>query len=232
MSLLVQLLPSGFTRHLPLAGRLFSGVVGGRRWLVFGVLLLGPPCLAQSASLADPASRSELPVRPAVLTLTGGVGAPYGCGLDYGRRVAKNLEATVGAGYDLSGFKAGVGARYYLFWDEKTRFATFFGANVNYCAGRESVTLTTHEDQLYFRDETAQIRIQPCAVGRLRAGLYWQPGARLGVTTALGHGLVLGADPVQYLSTALPSDGMKAVVATRRPDSLELSLAVSMRLGK
>jgi len=192
----------------------------------FGVtvgVLLGQHCQAQTRPVAD---------HPSVLTLTGGFGAPYGCGLDYGRRVAKNLEATVGAGYDLSGFKAGVGARYYLFWDEKTRFATFFGANVTYCAGRESMTLTTHEDQLYFRDETAQIRIQPCAVGRLRAGLYWQPGARLGVTTALGHGLVLGADPVQYLSTAYPSDGMKAVVATRRPDSLELSLAVSMRLGK
>lgn len=185
-------------------------------------VLLSQHCRGQASPAAE---------HPGVLTLTGGFGAPYGCGLDYGRRVAKNLEATVGAGYDLSGFKAGVGARYYLFWGEETRFATFFGANVGYCAGRESVTLTTHEDQLYFHDETAEIRINPCAVGRLRAGLYWQPGARLGFTTALGHGLVLGADPVQYLSTAYPSDGMKAVVATRRPNSLELSLAVSVRLG-
>ena len=189
---------------------------------VIGVLL-SQYCQAQATPLAD---------HPGVLTLTGGYGAPYGCGLDYGRRVANNLEATVGAGYDLSGFKAGVGARYYLFWGEETHFAAFFGANVAYCAGRESITLTTHEDQLYFHDETAQLRINPCAVGRLRAGLYWQPGKRLGITTALGHGLVLGADPVQYLSTAYPSDGMKAVVATRRPNSLELSLAVSMRLGR
>ena len=189
---------------------------------VIGVLL-SQYCQAQATPVAD---------HPGVLTLTGGYGAPYGCGLDYGRRVAKNLEATVGAGYDLSGFKAGVGARYYLFWGEETHFAAFFGANVAYCAGRESITLTTHEDQLYFHDETAQLRINPCAVGRLRAGLYWQPGKRLGITTALGHGLVLGADPVQYLSTAYPSDGMKAVVATRRPNSLELSLAVSMRLGR
>ena len=203
-----------------------GGVWAGLLALTAGVLP-GQSCQAQTGPAAGPAL-----LHPGILTLTGGVGAPYGCGLDYGRRVARNLEATVGAGYDLSGFKAGIGARYYLWGTAReAKFATFIGANVSYCAGRESVTLITQEDHRYFRDDTAQIRIHACVVGRLRAGLHWQPGARLGVTTALGYGLVLGPDPVQYLSSAYPTEGMRAVVATRRPNSLELSLALSLRVG-
>ena len=209
----------------PLGSPLGSAWVGGLAVILF--VLAGEPCRAQAGPAAGPTTAYS-----GTLTLTGGVGAPYGCGLDYGRLVVRNLEATVGAGYDLSGFKAGIGARYYL-WGaaREAKFATFVGANVSYCAGRGSLALLTHEDHLYFRDDTAQIRIRSCVVGRLRAGLHWQPGARLGLTTALGYGLVLGPDPVQYLSSAYPTEGMRAVVATRRPNSLELSLALSLRIG-
>ncbi|GAB2846090.1 hypothetical protein [Hymenobacter ruber] len=167
------------------------------------------------------------PVRPAVLTLTGGLGAPYGWGLDYGRRIAPNLEATTGLGYDFGGLTGGIGARYYF--HEQAKFSTFVGANVAYSAGRSFVTLVTHEDPGLFQDETAQLHIRPCVVGRLRAGMRWQPGQRLGISTALGHGLVLGPEPVSYLS-GTPSDGMRAVVNTRRPGGVELSMAVSVRL--
>ncbi len=210
-------LPSGYDARVR---RSPAGFAGAGLLLVAGVLL-GQPCRAQAVE--------QLVRPPGILTLTAGFGAPYGCGLDYGNRVIKNLEATMGAGFDFSGFKTGIGARYYL-WGTQTKFATFVGANVIYCAGRESVTLVTHEDNLYFQDETAEIRIHPCAVGRLRAGLYWQPGKRLGLMTALGYGLLLGSDPVQYLNTATPSEGMRAVVATRRPNSPELSLGVFLRL--
>jgi hypothetical protein len=49
---------------------------------------------------------------------------------------------------------------------------------------------------------------------------------------SLGHGLVFGTNPVSYLSAAPPSEGIQAPVNTRRPGGVELSLAVSVRLGR
>ena len=204
--------------------------VGLRGVAVFGGLLLGRPCHAQSDSLAHPNPRLVPALRPGVLTLTGGLGAPYGWGLDYGRRMAKNLEATTGLGYDFGGLTGGIGARYY--YDVQARFSTFVGANVVYSAGRDAVTLVTHADHGLFQDETAQLHLRPCVVGRLRVGLRWQPTQRMGISTALGHGLVFGPNPVSYLSAAPPSEGMQALVNTRRPGGVELSLAVSVRLGR
>ena len=68
-------------------------------------------------------------------------------------------------------------------------------------------------------------------MARLRVGVRWQPTPRFALLTAMGQGLALGPNPVQYLDGAAPSEDLRALVNTRRPDSIELSLGVAVRLG-
>ncbi|UOE36596.1 hypothetical protein MTP16_24200 (plasmid) [Hymenobacter monticola] len=147
-----------------------------------------------------------------VLTLTGGLGAPYGNGLDVGYRLSRRVDATVGGGYDGSGVKAGVGLRVDMLTERKA--TTFAGVNLAYSGGQQEILVQTDEDRAGQR-ETARIRLRPCTVARLRVGVRWQPTPRLALLTALGQGLVLGATPVQYLDGASPSEGLRAVVDRR-----------------
>jgi hypothetical protein len=195
--------------------------------IIFGSLLLGH-FSARAALLTAPAD-SLAPIRPFVLTLSGGLNGPYGWGVDYGRRIAKHLDAGAGLGYDFCGLKAGVGARYYI--GEDAKFATFVGANLSYCVGRDKVTVTMTDGGGLLPPETAQLDIHACVVGQIRVGLRWQAGQRLGFAIALGHGVVVGADPIQYLSPSNPSENIRSLVKARQPGGPELSLAVSMRLG-
>ncbi|SHL32043.1 hypothetical protein [Hymenobacter psychrotolerans] len=200
----------------------------GRRWVsLLGLLLTGLlnwPCHAQTDAVA---TRAPAFARPLTLTLTGGIGTPYGNGLDVGYRLSRRVEATAGGGYDWSGFKAGVGARVDLLTEHKA--TTFAGINLAYSGGRDALTVHTEADRAG-RRETARIRLRSGAVARLRVGLRWQPTPRLALLTVMGKGLAFGPNPVQYLDGAAPSEDLRALVNTRRPDSIELSLAVAVRL--
>lgn len=196
--------------------------------LAVGLLHAGPSQAQSDTVMVHPPG--ALPVRPHALTLTFGLGAPYGWGIDYGHRIVRNLEATVGAGYDFSGLKAGVGARYYL--GEQRRFATFVGANVGYSGGREGVTVTSTEADGNPASETTRIRIRPCLVARLRVGARYQFSRRIGISTALGNGIAIGPDPIEYLASGPRSPSLQSLIETRRPDSLELSFALAVRFGR
>lgn len=206
-------------------GAAAAGGAGRRGAVVLGLVLtglLGRPCQAQTDSVV---TRASVPVRPLTLTFTGGIGAPYGNGLDVGYRLSRRVEATAGGGYDWSGFKAGVGARVDILTEHKA--TTFAGLNLTYSGGRDELTVQTEADRAG-RRETARIRLRSCAVARLRVGVRWQPTPRLALLTAMGKGLALGPNPVQYLDGAAPSEELRGLVNTRRPDSIELSLAVAV----
>lgn len=193
---------------------------------MLALLLAGlVPCLsyAQVDTTSAPLKTSKLQLAHG-LTFTYGIGAPYGWGVDYGRVTAKNLELTAGLGYDWSGFKAGFGTRYYL-WREH-RVATFLGGNLTYAQGRPDFTVSATQGP----PESTRLRISPCVVARLRAGARWQLSRRLGLLSALGPGLVVGRDPVHFLDSTRLSPHLRQLICSRRPDSFELSVALSVRL--
>lgn len=50
--------------------------------------------------------------------------------------------------------------------------------------------------------------------------------------TAMGEGLALGPNSVQYLNGTALSEDLRAVVNTQRPNSIELFLAVAVWLDR
>jgi hypothetical protein len=67
--------------------------------------------------------------------ITGGWGSPYGAlGLELLRQVGANMDINAGLGYSYSGFKGGIGARYYLL-QYGSRFRPFVGINLVTASG-------------------------------------------------------------------------------------------------
>jgi hypothetical protein len=79
--------------------------------------------------------------------------------------------------------------------------------------------------------ESATYTLAPSGVLNLRSGLRWQPG-RVGLLGTLGYGVRFTGDPVSYANGQLPSQRMRNTVEAISPGGLEITLGMSIGLGR
>lgn len=193
------------------------------------------PTAAPTAAATPPA---PLPAPAPVATyprtslgLSFGWGAPYGWGLDFSYLVASHLDVSVGAGATITGTKLGVGARYYF--APTRQISPFVGANLVRSGGINDLRVTSNSNSGGGYGSTADeavVNIKASGLAHLRGGLRWQPSPRFGLLGALGYGVVLGGDPVEYVkSPALQST--RTAVNIFSPGGVEYSLGLSFGLG-
>jgi len=159
-----------------------------------------------------------------------GWGGPYGgLGVNYAYLITPNIDLNAGLGVGVGG-KIGVGARYYL--NPARRLSPYFGVNLARSGQINDVTVTL--DEGLSTEEKVIYNIAPTGLLHLRAGLRWQPG-RVGLLGTLGYGARLTGDPVTYSYTASglpPSTRMRTIVDIVGPGGLEVSLGMSVGLGR
>jgi hypothetical protein len=187
---------------------------------------------------ATPANRPDLLVaRPAdlssyhksALNIDLGWGGPYGgLGVSYAYLVGPSTDINAGVGIGFGG-KIGIGVRQYL--SPARRLSPYLGINVSRSGRIGDMNLTLNEDQP--NEEKATVRLEPSALLHLRSGLRWQPG-RVGLVGTLGYGVRLSNDPASYtyVNGQQPSKQMRTIVNILSPGGLEISIGMSIGLGR
>ncbi|GAA4366968.1 hypothetical protein GCM10023185_38430 [Hymenobacter saemangeumensis] len=197
-----------------------------------------PETAAPGTTAPKPAATAAAAVRryPAVaLGLTLGYGAPYGWGVDLSSMVTPRLDVGGGFGFSITGGKIGLGARYYFSPEHKV--SPFAGANLVYSSGLKHVTVTnssrsgTYSNGVYTNTSgVTVVNFRSSSQLHLRGGARWQPTNRFAMIGALGYGIVLGGDPVEYVSGDT-SPSARNLVSIFSPGGLELSVGVSFGLS-
>lgn len=185
------------------------------------------PTAAPAPMKMAPASRYP----SASVGLTLGYGAPYGWGVDFSFMAQPNLDVNVGLGFSLTGGKLGVGTRYYFAPERKV--SPFVGGNLVYSTGLNHVTITTNSQNGYggyysSSNDDVVVNFKSTGLLHLRGGVRWQPTQRFGLIGALGYGIVLGGDPVEYVDG---TQGRRTLVNIFSPGGVELSVGVAFAMG-
>ena len=179
-----------------------------------------------STAPAAPASRYP----HAAVGLALGYGAPYGWGVDFSLMVQPNLDINAGLGATISGGKIGVGTRYYFTPERKV--SAFVGGNLVYSTGLNHVTITTNGQGTgtYYSNsnDDVVVNFKSATLLHVRGGARWQPMRRFGLIGAVGYGIVLTGDPVEYVDN---TQGNRTLVNVFSPGGVELSVGVVFALG-
>lgn len=191
---------------------------------------LGLSLTIASAHAQAPASRYP----HASLGLTLGYGAPYGWGADLSLMVLPNLDVNVGLGASITGGKIGVGTRYYFSPERKV--SPFVGGNLVYSTGFNHLTITSNQTNVggtYYTNSSNDVVVnfKNTSLLHLRGGVRWQPTRRFGLIGAVGYGVVLGGDPVEYVSGNYSSSNQD-LVKLFSPGGVELSVGVAFGIGR
>lgn len=184
---------------------------------------------APTAAPMKLAPASRYPTASVGLTL--GYGAPYGWGVDFSFMAQPNLDVNVGLGFSLTGGKLGVGTRYYFAPERKV--SPFVGGNLVYSTGLNHVTISTNSQNGYggyysSSNDDVVVNFKSTGLLHLRGGMRWQPTQRFGLIGALGYGIVLGGDPVEYVDG---TQGRRTLVNIFSPGGVELSVGVAFAMG-
>ncbi|MBO0360191.1 hypothetical protein J0X19_19675 [Hymenobacter sp. BT186] len=158
-----------------------------------------------------------------------GWGGPYGgLGFSYAHLITPNIDLNAGLGIGIGG-KIGFGARYFV--SPGRRVSPYLGANISRSGRIDDVNITLDEGTP--TEEKANYTMAPSGVLHLRGGLRWQPG-RVGLLGTVGYGIRFAGDPVLYATnTGLPpSARMRNLVDALSPGGLEISLGMSIGLGR
>ena len=158
-----------------------------------------------------------------------GWGGPYGgLGFSYARMVTPNVDLNVGLGVGFGG-KIGIGARYFV--SPNKRVSPYLGANISRSGRIDDVNITL--DKGLPTEEQARYNMAPSGLLHLRGGVRWQPG-RVGLLGTLGYGIRFAGDPIVYATSTgqEPSSRMRNMVDIFSPGGLEISLGMSIGLGR
>lgn len=158
-----------------------------------------------------------------------GYGGPYGgLGFSYAHMVTPNVDLNVGLGIGIGG-KIGFGARYFV--SPHKRVSPYLGANISRTSRIDDVNITL--DEGLPTEERVRYSVAPTGLLHLRGGLRWQPG-RVGLLGTLGYGIRFAGDPVVYTTATgqAPSSRMRTMVDFLSPGGLEISLGMSIGLGR
>lgn len=199
-----------------------------------GLTLAALSAQAQTASpAAFPAPATTTSRYPtASLGLALGYGAPYGWGVDFSVMVLPKLDVNVGLGASITGGKIGVGSRYYF--SPERKLSPFVGANLVYSSGFNHLNITTNNQVssggYNYNNYDLIVNFKSTSLLHLRGGVRWQPTYRFALLGAVGYGIVLGGDPVEYVSGDF-SQGNRNLVNIFSPGGIELSTGVAFGLG-
>lgn len=189
-----------------------------------------PAPVTPAAAPAQVVRQSRYPLSSFGLCL--GYGAPYGWGIDFSYMVLPNLDVNAGLGATITGAKIGVGTRYYLSPERKV--SPFLGANLVYSSGFNHVNITSNNQSISggynYTSTDAVVNFKSTGLLHLRGGIRWQPIYRFALIGAVGYGIVLGGDPVEYVDGPY-SQGTRDVVSLLSPGGVELSVGVAFALG-
>lgn len=203
-----------------------------------GLLLVTTSGRAQTAAPAaapalepNPVAASRYP--STALGLGIGWGAPYGWGIELSHMVTPKLDVNAGVGFTITGGKFGVGTRYYFSPERKV--SAFVGGNLVHSTGLRNLHITSNSTSTnggstyYASGDDAVVNYRATNLLHLRAGVRWQPIRRFAMLGALGYGIVLGGETIEYVSG---SYNQTAVDAARllSPGGVELSFGVAFGL--
>ncbi|MGY2133302.1 hypothetical protein ACW9KT_13815 [Hymenobacter sp. HD11105] len=177
----------------------------------------------QPASVAAPTSL----YRTSSLGIDLGWGGPYGgLGFYYAHLVAPGTDINAGFGLGVGG-KLGIGVRH--FFNPTRSFSPYVGANLSRSGRIDNFKLTIDEGMP--TQESTAYTLAPSGVLNLRSGVRWQPG-RVGLLGTLGYGVLFTGNPVTYANGQMPSQRMRDVVEATSPGGLEITLGMSIGLGR
>ncbi|MCI1188845.1 hypothetical protein MON38_15585 [Hymenobacter sp. DH14] len=203
-----------------------------------GLLLTTAAAHAQNAPAADvapalkPLAASRYPTTTLGLGL--GWGAPYGWGVELAYLATTNLDVNAGVGFTITGGKFGIGTRY--FFHPERKVSAFVGGNLVYSTGLHDIHITTNTTSsnggstYYASGDDAVVNYLPTQLLHLRGGVRWQPIRRFAMLGALGYGVVLGGEPVQYVSGNFNSQSVRNFANLLAPGGVELSFGVAFGL--
>jgi CubicO group peptidase (beta-lactamase class C family) len=204
-----------------------------------GLLLAATTASAQTTPATAPAAvPSPAPLvtsrYPATaLGLAIGWGAPYGWGLELSHMVTPKLDVNAGVGITITGGKVGVGTRYYF--NPERKVSAFVGGNLVRSTGWNNIHVTTNSTstnggQTYYASgDDAVVNFLPATLLHLRGGVRWQPIRRFAMLGALGYGIVLGGETVEYVSGNY-SQNARNGARLLAPGGVEISYGIAFGL--
>lgn len=207
--------------------------------------LLASLGLALAAVSAHAQAPAEAPVAAAVVGpvsryphssfgLSLGYGAPYGWGIDFSQMILPKMDVNIGLGFSITGAKVGVGTRYYFSPEHKV--SPFVGGNLVYSSGLNHVTITStsrgYSGSSSYTSYDDVVNFKSTSLLHLRGGVRWQPIHRFALIGAIGYGIVLGGDPVEYVAGSSFSQSSLDMVKLFSPGGVELSVGVAFALGR
>jgi hypothetical protein len=161
-----------------------------------------------------------------------GWGAPYGWSIDYSYMVTPKLDLNAGVGFSITGAKIGIGTRYYFAPQKKV--SGFIGANLVHNSGMDRLTFSDTNNNNYGYGysyvDHAIVNYKPSALLHLRGGMRWQPAYRFAMIGALGYGIPLSGNLVQYVEEPT-SQSIRDAVNLLSPGGFEISVGVAFGLG-
>lgn len=204
-------------------------------------LLLAAPAAAQTTPGSAPApAPAPVPQPIAVsrypattLGLGIGWGAPYGWGIELSHMATANLDVNAGIGLSITGGKFGVGTRY--FFHPERKLSTFVGGNLVRSTGWNDIHITTNSTSnngggtYYSSGRDMVVNFLPTTLLHLRGGLRWQPIRRFAMLGALGYGIALGGETVEYVS-ASSNQSERNFARLLAPGGFEISYGIAFGL--
>ena len=203
-----------------------------------------PPVL-NPAPVASPASAPSAAPAPAPVVLAAaprrypqsslalvlGWGGPYGWGVEYSQMVLPNLDINAGLGLSVNGGKVGVGTRYYFTPERKV--SGWAGLNLVHSSGINNVQITSSNNNTgggypgNSPTTTGVINYKATNLLHLRGGMRWQPVRRFAMFGALGYGISMNGETLEYVSGNFDQPTRDALQLLA-PGGVEVSLGIAL----
>ncbi len=160
-----------------------------------------------------------------------GWGAPYGWfGIELDRYIGQKWDINFGIGYAPSGFKAGLGVRYYLL-NYGIKFKPYFGVNYAWASGME-LTMGAERDSngpIVNEHEVTTFKIPSDHAIHLKTGFRWLFG-RKALLMGVGYSIPFNGYNAQFVTSGSAVDRNTFIRRERWANSLtvggpEVSLA-------
>jgi len=151
-----------------------------------------------------------------LLGFGGGFGAAYGNGIQAGYVLRDNIDINVGAGFNLSGGKLGIGSRLYIYPSNK--ITPFLGANIVRSTGLSEVRVTVNENEAFYK-------IPSNVVLNGKAGVRYRKESGTDILGAIGYGVAIGDNDAEYISGS-KSDAVKDFADLATAGGIDISLSV------
>ena len=147
--------------------------------------------------------------------------------------VTPRLDVNAELGVTITGGKFGVGTRY--FFNPERKVSAFVGGNLVRSTGFRNIHVTTNStsnnggNTYYASGNDAVVNYLPATLLHLRGGVRWQPIRRFAMLGALGYGIALGGETVEYVSGDYSSSA-RDFARLLAPGGVEVSLGIAFKL--